>query len=363
MLLGEAQSKCEHLAGVPLRPGTAQELYQVYLTKGVAGTAAIEGNTLSESEVRERIEGTLKLPESKEYLGREVDNIVSACNEISKRVFDGGTSQEISAETFSEYNSKILDGLKVDDGVSPGVIRKHIVGVGRYRAPAAEDCNYLLDRLCTWLNSADFNPRDGISPIVYGLLKAIVAHIYLAWIHPYGDGNGRTARMLEFRVLLEARVPAPAAHLLSNHYNQTRQEYYRQLDVASASGGDLIPFIEYAIRGFVDGLKEQLHVVRDQQLDVIWRNYVYGKFGDMDKDGDLRRRNLILDLSMKQQVPLGEVADISPRVTRAYATLHPKTMARDISELVEMGLLDKSEDGIVKAKKEVILAFLPDRRK
>ena len=48
MMLGEAQSKCEHIARVPLRPQIAQELHQVYLVKGVLATTAIEGNTLSE---------------------------------------------------------------------------------------------------------------------------------------------------------------------------------------------------------------------------------------------------------------------------------------------------------------------------
>jgi Fic family protein len=89
---------------------------------------------------------------------------------------------------------------------------------------------------------------------VYAILKAVVAHLYLAWIHPFGDGNGRTARLVEFQILLSSGVPSPAAHLLSNHYNQTRSEYYRQLDRASKSGGELAPFIEYGARGFVAGL-------------------------------------------------------------------------------------------------------------
>jgi hypothetical protein len=76
---------------------------------------------------------------------------------------------------------------------------------------------------------------------VYAILKAMVAHLYLAWTHPFGDGNGRTARLIEFHILLSAGVPSPAAHLFSNHYNQTRAEYYRQLDRASKSGGH--PFL------------------------------------------------------------------------------------------------------------------------
>ena len=63
--LGECQSKCEHIARVPLRPDTARRLNTVYLAKGVLGTTAIEGNTLSEDEVVRHIDGELELPPSR----------------------------------------------------------------------------------------------------------------------------------------------------------------------------------------------------------------------------------------------------------------------------------------------------------
>jgi len=63
--LGEAQSKCEHISGVPLRPSVARQLHMIYLAKGVLATTAIEGNTLTESEVLQHLEGKLELPPSK----------------------------------------------------------------------------------------------------------------------------------------------------------------------------------------------------------------------------------------------------------------------------------------------------------
>ena len=78
--LGEITSKCEHLSGVPLRPEFAQRLNQVFLAKGVLATTAIEGNTLSEEQVQEFLEGNLKLPPSQEYLKQEIENIITVCN-------------------------------------------------------------------------------------------------------------------------------------------------------------------------------------------------------------------------------------------------------------------------------------------
>jgi Fic family protein len=198
--------------------------------------------------------------------------------------------------------------------------------------------------------------RIGVS-----VLKAVLAHLYIAWIHPFGDGNGRTARLLEFRILLSNGVPAPAAHLLSNHYNKTREEYYRQLDAASKSGGNIIPFVLYAVQGFRDGLREQIQYIQNQQFDIIWRNYVHELFRDKTSPADQRRRRLILDLSKKNEpVPRHLLTTISPKVAHAYAQKTDRTLTRDLRELRKLGLIVRKIKGYV-AKTEIIRAFLAPR--
>jgi Fic family protein len=366
LALGEAASKCEHISRVPLRPATAQALHQLYLAKGAAATTAIEGNTLSEEEVLQAVEGRLVVPPSKQYLKQEVENIIAACNGISKQLADG-TQPEISPKLLCDYNRQVLEKLPLKKDVIPGGLRTHSVVVGNvYRGAPAKDCPYLLDRLCDWLNGPDFQAPDGSPPgtdTVYAILRSVVAHLYLAWIHPFGDGNGRTARLLEFHILLSAGVPSPAAHLFSNHYNQTRAEYYRQLDHASKSGGDIVPFIAYAVRGFVDGLREQLETIWIQQWDVVWRNFVHERFQNRNSTTDTRQRHLALDLGdVGDWVEVGKIPELTPRLAKAYAGKTPKTVQRDLNALVEMGLL--ARDGRkVRARREIILAFLPLRRK
>jgi Fic family protein len=361
LLLGEARSKSDHIAGVPLRPATAALLHRVFLAKGVLATTAIEGNTLSEEEVQQRIEGKLQLPKSKEYLGKEVDNVIKAIEHIWNTGLNGG-GPNLSVAEIKEFNRLLLDGLELSESVVPGELREHSVGVGTYKAPPAEDCQYLLDRLCEWLNGSDFEPPDDFGAVPMAILKAVLAHLYLAWVHPFGDGNGRTARLVEFKILVAAGVPTPAAHLLSNHYNETRSEYYRQLERASKSGGDVLPFIHYAVQGLVDQMRMQVQMLRLQQIDVAWRNYVHERFRDKTSPGDARRRQLILDLSLShwdKPVSRADLLLISPRVAKAYADKTSKTLARDINALEEMKLLRREESGY-RANKEIILAFLPE---
>jgi len=236
----------------------------------------------------------------------------------------------------------------------------HSVGVARYRGAPPEDCEHLLERLCDWLNS-EFRAPEG-NRIAFSILKAIVAHIYIAWIHPFADGNGRTARLLEFQILLSVGVPATVAHLLSNHYNQTRYEYYRQLDRTHKSGGDIFPFIEYALQGFIDGLKDQIETIKMQQLHVHWINYIHDRFRNRDRVTDIRRRRLLIDLSLRTDpVPVPEVRHLTPRIAEAYADKTDKTVKRDVKELERMGLVVNAPEG-VRAKREIMLAFLPPTR-
>ena len=277
-MLGECQSKSEHIANAPLDPEIAEQVHIVYLVKGIRGTAAIEGNTLSEAEIRQQIEGHLTLPPSREYLAQEVENIINGLKEVSRAAI-AGNAPPLSRATVENFNAILLKNLALEKDVAPGQIRKNIVGVLRYRGAPPQDCEYLLDRLCEWLNGPDFEgPHD--LRVAFAIVKAIICHLYLAWIHPFGDGNGRTARLLEFDILFSAGMPTPAAHLLSNHYNLTRAEYYRQLEYASESGGDILRFVNYAVQGLLDGLREQLTVIQKSQLDKIWQNYVYEAFGN-----------------------------------------------------------------------------------
>jgi len=361
-MLGECQSKCEHIARVPLRPDTANKLYQIYLAKGILATTAIEGNTLSEEEVLKHLEGTLKLPPSREYLSREIDNILRGCNETLDLI-GKGEAPAISPDSIRHLNEVVLAGLDLEEDCVPGQLRRHSVTVGGYRGAPAGDCERLVQRLCDWLNR-DLNPPQDPKKdltVAYAILRAVMAHLYIAWIHPFADGNGRTARLLEFQILMGAGVPAASAHLLSNHYNATRTEYYRRLSGASRSGGDVVPFVLYAVQGFLDNLKQQIDTIWIQQWDLAWQNYVHEQFRDKPSESSTRQRRLVIDLSRQPSpVPRARIPEISPRLAQAYANRTPKTLARDLNALCATGLIAQTPQGY-RACKERILAFQPQR--
>jgi Fic family protein len=268
----------------------------------------------------------------------------------------------LTPEKIKEYNRLILAGLELEEGVVPGEVAPRRPAVGRYLGPPREDCDHLLAELCDWLNSDAFDPPNDDLVIPYAILKAVTAHLYVAWIHYFGDGNGRTARCVELQILVASgRIPTPAGHLPSNHYNITRDEYYRQLDASSREhDGNPLPFLAYAVRGFVEELREQLQTVWFQLCADRWEQYVYQQFGDARTPPHIRQRQLVLDLSKKKEpVRRAELRDLSPKVAVAYADRDEKTLTRDLNALMKRELIRATPDGYT-PRREKILAMLPD---
>lgn len=360
VLLGQAGAMCEQLSRSPLLPETFDALHQIYLERGIHATTAIEGNTLSVEEISRRIRRQLTLPPSKEYLGQEVDNILEACNWILNRI-QRGEGQPVTPELIKEFNRVVLKGLELEPGIIPGEIPTGQYGVADYAAAPREDCEYLLSLLCNWLREIDeaevLEDRTGTA-----LLCAILAHLYVVWIHPFGDGNGRTARLIEHQILATAGVPSPATHLLSNHYNETRADYYRQLRLSSRVANGALGFIVYSLQGFVDGLKEQLAQIQEQHLTVLWENHVNAQLHGNSK-ADIRRRNLTLELSRRDEpTPIQGLRLSSATVATDYARLTDRTLSRDVTELENRGLVERTKAGI-RARKEIILGLLPQAQK
>ena len=358
MLLGEAKSKCEHLAGTPLQPVVARQLYDLTLVKSAQATTAIEGNSLTEEQVAGIYRGTFKAPPSRAYQEREVKNVIDTLDMIEDQVKKGHTPQ-ITPKLICDFNRQVLDGTEYESNVIPGTVRDYSVVVGAYRGAPAEDCTYLLEQLAEWLEGEAFKSGDPEIQFALVITSAIYAHLYIAWIHPFGDGNGRTARLLEFLILARCgMVPVPTAHLLSNHYNLTRDQYYRELGKASRTS-KATELLGYATQGLVDGIQEQIESVREQQFSVAWTDYVHETMGQFvsspTKD---RQRSLVLAMPSEQVVQLSDLPRLTPELAALYAKTGARTLNRDLNRLRDVGLMVKEPQGW-KSNEEIMKAFLP----
>jgi Fic family protein len=339
-LLGECHALVRALTDIPLKPEHREKLLSVSLLKGAQATTAIEGNTLSEEEIA-KIQDGWSLPPSKEYLQTEVNNILEAFNTLLHEIVAEDKVNIITPELIKNFHYMIGKDLGEHFDAIPGRFREDRRHVGPYLAPEHQHISDLIKKLCVWIGD-EFHYDHG-QDFKGAVIEAIVTHVYIEWIHPFGDGNGRTGRLAEFYILLRAGLPNIVSHILSNFYNLTRPEYYRQLDKARQNR-NLTEFIHYALQGFRDGLNENLHIIQDSQLSVFWEHYIYEIFADLKytkKKAFKRKRALILQVPIGESLTVDELLEISPDIAKKYATVGRATVLRDLKELQELNLMEK----------------------
>ncbi|MBU3741035.1 MAG: Fic family protein [Candidatus Kapabacteria bacterium] len=346
MLLGQCEAYVEGIYNTPILPPQYAELMQVALLTGAQATTAIEGNTLSDEDIR-LIMTDEKLPPSKEYQEIEVRNILDAFNVLMREVITEGKDHLVSPDLLRRFHTMIGRNLGEHFAAIPGRLREHDVVVGAYSCPDYRDVPVLIERLCAWLLQEFHYGRkqQSFSEVV---IQAVVTHVYIAWIHPFGDGNGRTGRLVEFYLLLRGGNPDIASHILSNHYNMTRPEYYRQLEQATATR-DLTSFIEYALLGFRDGLVQTLGTIQRSQLRTTWERFIYDAFdeirGTVHKETLRRQRSLALELPFDRSFQITDVPNLSTPLARMYASTGDRTVRRDVERLMKLSLVVRTEQG------------------
>lgn len=361
--LGQCDAIIRAIRETPLTPRYREKLCLVALIKGAQATTAIEGNTLTVAEV-EQVAAGASLPPSKEYQQREVRNVLDAMNGIVRDVLGRGRTPPVSPARIRRFHRQIGAELGAHFDAVPGRLRTDERVVGPYRCPRAEDVPALVDLLCRWLRE-EFAWPGAPPSFTDGVLQAIVTHVYIAWIHPFGDGNGRTGRLLEFCILLQAGNPDIASHILSNFYNLTRPEYYRQLDHGRRNR-DLGAFIAYAVEGYRDGLFETLRAIQEQQFAMAWRTLIHDRFAGQryrKKVVFKRRRELMLNFPLHEVVPLEKLPLLTIDLARQYSALTETTLRRDLGVLMDMQLVERDEPtGGYRARTGLLRRQIPARR-
>lgn len=359
-LLGQIEAFVESISNTPILPSHYQNLLKLSLIKGAQATTAIEGNTLTEEEI-EQIQLGGKLPPSKEYQELEVKNILDAFNQLLKEVVHKDITNLITEKLIKEFHILVGKNLGEHLDAIPGEFRMDARYVGPYKCPDYADVPALISRLCDWLlHEFHFDKGQSFSD---NIIQSIVTHIYVEWIHPFGDGNGRTGRLMEFYILLRGGIPNIASHILSNHYNQTRSEYYRQLELANRKR-DLTSFIEYALVGFRDGLKQTLYTIHESQFLITWQKYVYEemeKIRGRNTKVFKRRRHLMLDLSLDKTYTLDSIILATPQIARNYGNISKRQLIRDLNELIKVELLFKNKN-TYKANTGKLNVFVAQKR-
>jgi Fic family protein len=352
--LVRAEALARAINGMPVPPHVRSRLNRLNIVRAVRGTTGIEGSRLTEDEV-DRILGTQAtqraLPESRAREEQEARNAERVLRFVAETL-DSDRDQPVTEALIRELHRLTTDGIQYPHN-TPGRYRDHAATAGDYVPPRdADEVRRLMSEFVRWLNEP---PATRLHPVV----RAIAAHFYLVSIHPFGDGNGRTARSVESFLLYQARMNALGFYSLANFYYTSRGEYVAMLDrVRFESGGDLTPFVRFA----AEGLLAELEIVYDEVLReariIAFRDYAREVIQSQGKLGTPAGDRMLMFLYGlgDHELDLQEVRSGRHPASVAYSKVSPKTMSRDLAFLEEHELVVRAA-GMVRANLEVMDQF------
>ncbi len=207
---------------------------------------AIEGSTLTLRETRLVIEKGITIggKSLKEYMGaRNHPEAIGFIEELVK------ADREVDEEAVLHLHELILHGIDENAGRyrTSGV---RIAGATFMPPPSREVRPRILE-LLRWLKH---NP-DELTPIE----TAAIFHHKFVCIHPFGEGNGRTARLLMNAILMEHGYP-----FIANITYRDRAKYLKAL--SEADMGDASAFVNFIARSVERSLDNYLHVIEEPEV-------------------------------------------------------------------------------------------------
>ena len=344
------------IRNIPIPPGVQDKIDALNILRAIRGTTGIEGIELSEEEVAKimRSPPTKRaLPASREREEKEVRNAELVMRFVVEAVRKE-PSTPLTEQLVCRVHELTTEGIDYPNN-RPGHYRDHAVSVGTYVPPqTGEEVRRLMAEFIAWFNEGP--PRSWAAAV-----RAVVAHFYVVSIHPFGDGNGRTARGVESFLLYQGGINARGFYSLSNYYYRNRPEYVSLLDhVRFETNGDLTPFVRFALNGLVSELEAVHEEVLQEVTIIAFRDYARetltteGKMGT--KPGE-RMYHFLLGLA-EEPVSISALRHGRHPLSQFYRGVTSKTLTRDLNFLRSHGLVTVSRDEI-RANLDVMKRFVP----
>lgn len=218
-----------------LRERQALRLRRVNRIRTIQGSLAIEGNTLTETQISAVLEGKPVMAPPREV--QEVRNALKVYEEMTQ------LDPYSEADLFRAHRV-LMQGL-VD---APGCYRRAASGImGKeglvHVAPPADRVPFQMRQLLNWLKSTTAHP----------LIAGAVFHYEFEFVHPFVDGNGRMGRLWQ-SLILQRWNPLFADLPVESLIHARQADYYQALN-QSTQQSSCTPFIEFMLLALQDALK------------------------------------------------------------------------------------------------------------
>ncbi|MFV0184495.1 Fic family protein [Empedobacter sp.] len=326
----------EHLrkkdVGGSTHPAVFFQLKSIFHWLESMGSARIEGNNTTIAEyVETKIDDSPRALTSKLL---EIDNIDEAMEFIEDKVKEYPINRIMISELHKIAVNNLPPPPHGEGDLTPGAYRNHSLKINNstHLPPEPYLVESYMEELFSFINSENSTKYD--------LLKAAIAHHRFVWIHPFGNGNGRTVRLFTYAMLVKSglninagRIINPTAVFCSN-----RNIYYDMLSKADTGTKEgILEWCEYVLRG----LKEEIEKV-DKLSDY---NYLKSKILIPAINYSLERK-FVTDVEAKILKKTVELQVIkNDDLKDILSNKNTSQISREIKKLVDKKMLIPEEEG------------------
>jgi Fic family protein len=326
--LVEAKSAVQALTTLPFQKSWVEALQELQLKREVAGTSRIEGAEFTERELEEAVRPNA----SPEELRTRSQRQAHAAMQTYRWIGGIPADRPISGDLVREIHRRLVTGCD-EDHCPPGALRGRdynvTFGIPPHRG--AEGGPVCEEAFAGLLQSAQTEFQDH-DPLV----QAMAMHYHLAAMHPFLDGNGRTARAMEALLLRRAGLTDRAFVAMSNYYYDEKPAYLRILSEVRQGSHDLTPFLIFALQGVRNQCERLTAEIRRHMQRALFRDTMYSLFNRLKT----KRKRVIGErqieiLKALLDVETIELDKLHDRVARYYASIKNPIIAfyRDIAQL------------------------------
>ncbi|MGL4539897.1 MAG: Fic family protein [Candidatus Rhabdochlamydia sp.] len=315
-----AKEKISHLPLTPMVLSSLRETARLYTTHY---STMIEGNALSPNQIQVVLKHKGHFPgrerDEKEVKGyyaalQKVEQFAAADHLVTEKII-----QTLHALVMADGRTKVKPTPYRD---SQNVIRDGRTKAIVYMPPEAKDVTSLMKGMIHWIQKS----QDVPCPIV-----AAISHYQFATIHPYYDGNGRTARLLTTLILHLGGYDLKGLYSLEEYYARNLGAYYEAISIGESHNyymgraeADITKWVEYFIKGMAISFENVLKRMADAE-------------------GSPDQSNLIRKLDPRQRRALELFQEFETVTSRQIAELFgfkPRTSAQVCAAWVENGFLE-----------------------
>jgi Fic family protein len=332
--VGAIDAAREVIDHAPLVPAWERRFQAEARAKIIHHGTHLEGNDLNLEEVEQILEPAADATTTP-VLGRDRDiqevinyrNVMDYIDALKNNLRDnknisltGAMLKEIHRQTVAAILPNEEAGKYRTVKV---VIRNNTTGEITFRPPPPTEVPFYIDELFAWLNSS-------VGLMMHPLLRAGVLHYELARIHPFTDGNGRTARAMALLLLFLEGYQVKKFFALEEYYDSHPQEYYIALQSVATTQGDLTSWLEYFTLGIAIEFNRVKELVQKLSLDLRLKTTIGGHQITLTD----RQIKLVEYIEKHATIGMGEARDILPDVS-------DDTVLRDLRDLVKKNLITK----------------------